>query len=358
MEPKSNNFTKYIPLIGGIIVISSGFLAFNYFSKNENITISPNLLNIQPSPLNLEQFCEKYQTVGKNLQPWNQESLFKEQLLVKTQDYPNIPFSLDAVPFPDINESARKAKVPVMMYHDILPKKEVFFDVTPEELEADFELIKSKGVTPISLDQLIIHLRTGSPLPEKPILLTFDDGYGGHYEYVYPLLKKYKYPGIFSIYTKNMGINTGRSHVTWEQLKEMANDPLVTISGHSKTHPPDLTKLSDEELIPEIVESKQLLEENLGIQIRYFTYPVGKNDARVRKLVQEAGYLAALAMDVNVADENFAGESENLFAIKRFGQSRLERLVNRASGGKQLSCSEQSSETNLNQPTPSDTTDN
>lgn len=135
-----------------------------------------------------------------------------------------------------------------------------------------------------------------------------------------------------------MGINTGRSHVTWEQLKIMAVDSLVTIAGHSKTHPPDLTKLSDEELLPEIVESKELLEKNLGKAIRYFTYPTGKNDVRVRKLVGKAGYIAALAMSDR--DEMFAG-SENLLAIGRFGQSRLEELVDEASGGKPISCSEQ-----------------
>ncbi|NJM18543.1 MAG: polysaccharide deacetylase family protein [Richelia sp. RM2_1_2] len=338
MQPKSNNFLKFIPLIGGIIVISTGLLALNFYSKSENKSDSPVSLEKTISPLNLEQFCQKYQTVDRNLQPWNEESLSQQKVLVKTQTDADIPLSLDAVILPEINSEARKAKVPIAMYHDILPKKEVFFDVTPEELESHFELIKSKGVTPISLDQLIIHLRTGSPLPEKPILLSFDDGYGGHYEYVYPLLKKYNYPAIFSVYTKNMGINTGRSHVTWEQLKIMAADSLVTIAAHSKTHPPDLTKLSDEELVPEIVESKELLENNLGKSIRYFTYPTGKNDERVRKLVQEAGYIAALAM--NDLDEMFAGESENLLTIGRFGQSRLQEMVDQASGGKAISCSE------------------
>jgi len=339
MQPKSNNLLKFIPLIGGILIISTSLLAINLYSKNENKSDSLTFLKIKPTPLKLELFCEKYQTIGKNLELWNEDSLSQEEVLVKAQAFPNIPFSLDAVALPNINDKARKAKVPVMMYHDILPKKEVFFDVTPEELEADFKLIKSKGVTPISLDQLVIHLRTGSPLPEKPILLTFDDGYGGHYEYVYPLLKKYNYPAVFSVYTKNMGINTGRSHVTWEQLKIMVEDPLVTISGHSKTHPADLTKLSDEELIPEIIESKKLLEQNLGKSISYFTYPTGKNNERVRKLVREAGYIAAFTMDD--ADEKFAGESENLLAIERFGQSRLEELVDKASGGEPISCSEQ-----------------
>jgi peptidoglycan/xylan/chitin deacetylase (PgdA/CDA1 family) len=290
--------------------------------------------------LSLDKFCQQYKTTSRKLQPWNEESLSQEEILVKTQAYPNLPFSLDTVAFPEIKAEAKKAKVPIVTYHDILPKKEVFFDVTPEELEADFALIKSKGVTPISLDRLIIHLRTGSPLPEKPILLTFDDGYGSHYEYVYPLLKKYKYPAVFSVYVKNMGINTSRSHLTWEQLKIMAVDSLVTIAAHSQTHPPDLTKLSDEELISEVVKSKDILEKNLGESIRYFTYPTGKNDGRVRKLVSEAGYIAALAMDD--ADQKFAGESESLLAIERFGQSRLEELVDKASGGKPINCSSKS----------------
>ena len=237
-------------------------------------------------------------------------------------------------PWPDISERARLAKVPVMMYHDILPKKQVFFDVTPEEFEQHLRLIQEKGVTPISFEQLVNHLRTGLPLPEKPILLTFDDGYGGHYEYVYPLLKKYGYPAVFSIYTSNIGQNTGRSHVNWEQLKQMAADPLVTIASHSVTHPDDLRVLPDDKLQMEVVESKRILETNLGIPIRYFTYPVGKYDARVARWVHAAGYQSALTMDD--LDERFAGQSENLLAIERIGQSRLEDAITQVWGGPKL----------------------
>jgi hypothetical protein len=156
-------------------------------------------------------------------------------------------------------------------------------------------------------------------------MLTFDDGYGGHYEYVYPLLKKYGYPAVFSIYTSKVGINSGRTHVSWEQLREMAADPLVTIAAHSVTHPEDLRVLPDDKLEMEVFESKRILETQLGIPIRYFTYPAGKYDARVADLVQKAGYQAALTM--NDKDERFAGESENLLAIDRFGQSNLARAI-------------------------------
>ena len=240
--------------------------------------------------------------------------------------------------WPKISDRATLAKVPVFMYHDILPEKEVFFDVTVKELEQHFQLIKEKGLTPISYDQLVTHLRTGLPLPEKPIVLTFDDGYGGHYEYVYPLLKKYGYPAVFSVYTLNMGKDTGRTHVSWEQLKEMAADPLVTIASHSVTHPKDLRLLSDEQLKMEIEQSKQILEAQLGIAIRYFTYPEGKYDQRVAKAVEKAGYLSALTM--SDTDERFAGESESMLAIARFGQSRLAQgeasPISQAWGGAKL----------------------
>ncbi len=247
---------------------------------------------------------------------------------------PSLNAYLNPTVWPTINERAKAARVPVMMYHDILPEKKVFFDVTPQEFEAHLQLIQAQGLTPISLDQLTVHLRTGLPLPEKPILLTFDDGYRGHFDYVYPLLKKYGYPAVFSIYTNKVGKSVGRPGVSWEQLKQMAADPLVTIASHSVSHPPNLTKLTDAQLTQEIQASKQILESQLGIPIRYFTYPEGHYDARVANLVGSSGYLAALTM--NDADERLAGQSESLLAIGRIGQSRIAEMIPQSWGGADL----------------------
>jgi poly-beta-1,6-N-acetyl-D-glucosamine N-deacetylase len=247
---------------------------------------------------------------------------------------PTLSAHFSARPFPEVHEQARLAKVPVMMYHDILPEKEVFFDVTPEEFEADLQLIRDNGLTPISLDQLVSHLATGIPLPEKPILLSFDDGYEGHYQYVYPLLKKYNYPAVFGIYTAKVGKDYGRSSLNWEQLREMAADPLVTIASHSVNHPRDLTELTDDELRQELTESKKILEAELGIPIRHFVYPEGNYDQRVADAVEQAGYLSALTM--NDAENKFAGESDTLLSIERIGQSQLETILAEAYGGPPL----------------------
>ncbi|MBE9135988.1 polysaccharide deacetylase family protein [Nodosilinea sp. LEGE 07088] len=240
--------------------------------------------------------------------------------------------ALGAEPWPGIHRQATEARVPVLMYHDVLEPPEVFFDLTPEDFENHLKTILDNGLTPISPDQLIQHLRTGKSLPAKPVLLTFDDGYVGHYEHVLPLLQKYQVPATFFVFPGKVdGDVAGRSTLTWEQLKTMAAEPLVTIAAHSVTHPPDLRELSDEDLVYEVVESKRRLESELGIPIRYFSYPTGHYDERVAQAVADAGYMAAFTM--RQQNEQFAGASESLLAIERFGQSSLESLVDVAWGG-------------------------
>ncbi|MEO0409555.1 MAG: polysaccharide deacetylase family protein [Cyanobacteria bacterium P01_A01_bin.135] len=244
---------------------------------------------------------------------------------------PQLVANLSPRPWPELNERSQLAKVPVLMYHDILPEKEVFFDVTYEEFEAHLQMIDEMGITPISMDQLVSHLRTGLPLPEKPVLLTFDDGYRGHYEHVFPLLEEYGYPGLFSIYTFKVGRDHGRPGMNWAQVQEMAESPLVTIAAHSVNHPSDLREVSDGDLRMEVEQSKRELEEKLGTPIHYFTYPEGNYDERVAQVVQEAGFLAALTMDN--WEDRFAGESQNLLAVDRIGQSQIAWALEEAWGG-------------------------
>jgi len=250
---------------------------------------------------------------------------------------PILTTALSTRPFPQIQPQAQLARVPVIMYHDILPQKQVFFDVTPAEFEAELKLIQAQGATPISWNQLVNHLATGMPLPKKPILLTFDDGYEGHYKYVYPLLKQYGYPAVFGIYTAKVGRKLGRSSISWEQLREMAADPLITIAAHTITHPDDLTDLPDHELRQEIVESKRILEAQLGTSIDHFMYPAGHYDDRVKRWVKLAGYKSAMTMDDNVLQ--FAGESNSLLEIARMGQYQLDganslkHILEQADGG-------------------------
>jgi len=284
-------------------------------------------LNLISLDLILATWRSATQTAGQSEAKkigWRESALALKPALVE---------QLSIASYPRIHPQARLARIPIVMYHDVLPEKQVFFDITPAELEADFQRIRSQGLTPISLDQLVQHLQTGQPLPPKPIVLTFDDGYVGHYTHVYPLLKKYGYPGAFAIYPGKVGRSYGRSSLTWQQLKQMAAEPLVTIAAHSVTHPADLRQLPDAELRFEIVESKRILETQLEIPIHHFVYPEGNYDARVIEWVQKTGYRSALTM--NVIDR-FAGESKDLLSLERVGFSSLEQVAAQTQGGDPL----------------------
>jgi poly-beta-1,6-N-acetyl-D-glucosamine N-deacetylase len=290
---------------------------------------------LKQANLSVTKVCSQGQVVGlqasAGVAPAASEDAIAQALEKLKPDW---KAQLAAAPFPQLHTRAKQAKTPVMMYHDILPEKQVFFDVTPEELEAHFQRIKEQGLTPIRLDQLVENLRSGVPLPPKPIVLTFDDGYEGHYTHVYPLMKKYGFPATFSIYPSKVDTKKGRSSLTWAQLKEMSADPLVTIASHSVSHPSDMRELTDAQLQTETVESKRILEEKLGIAIKHFVYPEGKNDERVQKAIQQAGYETGWTM----SDERnlVAQESDNLLNIARIGQSQLELVMEQATGGSPL----------------------
>lgn len=126
--------------------------------------------------------------------------------------------------------------VTILNYHDVVSgsvKNE--WDVTKQNLEAQFAYLKTNGYNPISLEQYIAANEQGAPLPDKPILITFDDGYISFYRDVFPLLKQYNYPAVLAIVTSWMTYappDVGKL-VSWDQMKEMEASGLVKIALHS-----------------------------------------------------------------------------------------------------------------------------
>jgi poly-beta-1,6-N-acetyl-D-glucosamine N-deacetylase len=229
--------------------------------------------------------------------------------------------------FVEMTPESRRFRVPVIMYHDVKKKKDVSYDVPPRKFRAQMESIKEAGFTPITIDQLYAHLTENKPLPQKPILLTFDDGYLGNYAEAYPILKEFNYPAVFFIVPAYVGVKTSKDHVTWEQLKQVVKEGLVTVAAHTMSHPVDLTKLDDAKLHRELIESKAILEKTLGVPMNYLAYPTGNRDERVTALAKEAGYRMAFTMD-----EGYAGESADILQLNRFGQSNLKLALTKGTG--------------------------
>jgi biofilm PGA synthesis lipoprotein PgaB len=240
--------------------------------------------------------------------------------------------TLNPAPFPKISDRARAAKIPIIMYHDITAKKDVSWDVTPEELEHHFQALQDGGYTPISMDQMVNHLRSGAPLPPKPVLLTFDDNYVGQYKYAFPLLKQYNYPAVWSVHTRFVGTGGQKPKATWDQLREMQASGLITVASHTVNHI-NFRDLSDAQIDKELTESKKVLEKELQVAINYFTYPEGDFTDSAREKIQKAGYKAALTMSLDPSLEKTANDSEDLMTIMRFGQSRFDEAIALASNG-------------------------
>jgi peptidoglycan/xylan/chitin deacetylase (PgdA/CDA1 family) len=175
----------------------------------------------------------------------------------------------------------RRIRVPILMYHYVSPLPpqpdniRQGLTVSPDIFREHIEFLKSDGYETISLYEINDALQNGTPLPEKPIVLTFDDGYIDHYQYVFPVLKEYGYTGTFFVNT-GFTDNNNPNHLTWEQVEEMANAGM-SMESHTKTHS-TLANRDYDFLIWEIVGSIESLEAHTGKRPQMLAYPVGKYD--------------------------------------------------------------------------------
>lgn len=185
--------------------------------------------------------------------------------------------------------------VPILVYHIVRP---AYPDdsagvralaQTPEVFETQMQYLTDAGYHPISFNNLENHFLYGTPLPTKPIILSFDDGWKDQIVYAFPILEKFHYRATFFVFTNAIG---RKGFLTWDDLATL-RDAGMTIGSHSKSHP-FLIKISDPAaLADEISGSKRILEDHLGITVNEFAYPFGQYNAAIVEMVKKAGYLSA-----------------------------------------------------------------
>lgn len=186
-------------------------------------------------------------------------------------------------------------KIPVLMYHYIRvnPVKEdlagYYLSVTPEDFDAQMKFLVDHGYKTITMNDLLSSLLQTKQLPQKPILITFDDGYRDSFTNAFPVLKKYELKAVNFIPTSFIGTN---NYLTWEMIREMQTSGVFSFGSHTMTHL-SMTYGSNEVVLYELVESRKILEKELGTSIEWFAYPFGHMDERVSELVKEAGYYGA-----------------------------------------------------------------
>ncbi|MBC7263084.1 MAG: polysaccharide deacetylase family protein [Chloroflexi bacterium] len=209
----------------------------------------------------------------------------------------------------------RQARIPILMYHYISvppPDADAIrrdLSVSPEQFEAQLHYLRNEGYQTITLRDLILHLTTGYPLPTKPIVLTFDDGYRDHYTNAFPLLRKYGYVGTFFVVTQFLDEGY-EAYMTWEQVVEMSAAGM-DIEAHSHSHR-EMHNQSLDFVVFEVLRPKEAIEARLHKPVRFFCYPSGKSDEQTVQVLHSANYWGA----VTVA-QGALHDSDHLFQLKR-----------------------------------------
>lgn len=197
--------------------------------------------------------------------------------------------------------------------------------VKPDDFAAQLDWLVAHGYHAITLAELRAHRERGRPLPPRPVVLTFDDGWGEHLGIARDWLEPRGLRGVFFVYTGAVGAG---GYLSWGDARgfEAAGHEVLS---HTVGHP-DLTRLPDERLRVEMRDSRARLERELGHPVETIAYPFGAFDARVVKAAGDAGYrMAVLATGGN---ETAAEPRLEMPRWKMEYGEPLERFVQRLHG--------------------------
>ena len=237
-------------------------------------------------------------------------------------------------------QSTDVRQLPCLMYHSVLKSKQGTYIVSPSQLENDLCALKSLGYVAVTTEQLIDFVDGESDLPEKPILLTFDDGHYNNLYYAEQLLAKYdmhavlNVVGCFSEYSTASGDNDNPnySHVTWDEIAQMSADGVFEAGNHTynmhKYKPrfgvAQKSGESDENyataLVADIGKLQQKLFELTNKECKIFAYPFGKYSKLSETTLCGMGFRITLSCNEGVSTIK-RGRPETLHLLKRINRS-------------------------------------
>lgn len=231
-------------------------------------------------------------------------------------------------------------KLPVIMYHSILndTSRSGKYIITPKTLDDDIKYLHSKGYTTISAAQLIDYVENNEPLPDNPVMLTFDDGCYNNMFYALPILKDNNARGIFSIvgsytdeYSESNEVNPNYSYLRWQDVYEMYVSENCEIGNHSydfhkSTGDRKGTKKNnneDSDSYRELFRSDTLkLQEacykNCGFYPVIYTYPFGFYSEESFDVLKDMGFKVTFSCSEGV--NYITKDSECLYLLKRYNR--------------------------------------
>ena len=212
-------------------------------------------------------------------------------------------------------------RIPILMYHSIDDSLAAAC-VSPKCFEKQMAYLKHVGYQAVDLDAVFSYMTIGAPLPSKPIVITFDDGYRDNMENAYPILKKYGMCATIFLTTGYLGYSnnwcasdgvTQRPLMTWKEVKEAAKESFLSFQPHTCSHP-KLTQIPVEQMREELIRSKLAIEDKLGEPCHHFAYPYGDLNETVRDMVKEVGFRTACS-----TQWGHNRQGDDLFSLYRIG---------------------------------------
>lgn len=184
--------------------------------------------------------------------------------------------------------------VPVLMYHSIATEAGNILRVPKEKFDEQMKWLVDNGYSTITLDEAYTAVSEKEEIPEKSVVITFDDGYIDNYQNALPILQKYNLTGTVFMITDRID-DEANGYLTASQLKEM-DSSAIKVESHTVDHE-DLDSLSFDKQLEELKNSKQTLEELLNKEINFIAYPTGKYNDDTIKAAKEAGYKMCFKMN-------------------------------------------------------------
>ncbi len=184
----------------------------------------------------------------------------------------------------------------ILLYHHVAEDTPPSTSISPAVFTTHLNYLKDNGFTVIALDRMIDSLRSGQALPEKSVVITFDDGYSSVYEVAFPLLQSFSYP--FTAFVSTGFIDRHQlGYMDWDQIREMA-DAGVIIANHMVDHPYMLDQQKGENpsqwlvrLREDILLAEQRIESETGQSFRYLAYPYGEYKPAIKSLINALGFV-------------------------------------------------------------------
>jgi peptidoglycan/xylan/chitin deacetylase (PgdA/CDA1 family) len=219
------------------------------------------------------------------------------------------------------------ADLPVLMYHEISasPFGSARLAVSPRDFADQLCYLADQGFTGVTAADLAAAIAGPARLPDKPVALTFDDGFADFHETALPLLQKYGFTATLFMTTgwiRDGGHPAGRPPgpmLSWSQLAEVARAG-IEIGAHSHQHP-QLDQLAIKSVRAELGGSRAILEDGLGAAVTGLAYPYGYSNRRVQEVARQTGYSCAFAVG------NYRlGRQPDLYTLPRLTVSRSTSL--------------------------------